>query len=242
MKKNCILFTATASTVCLLSACHSPPAYEHKEETPATRSSSPQGEQASSISSSTQSTPANTTNTSSNKAVEFKNGDGQKAFFLTHADKTGNVCGADGNYLFTFMEKVHEGKILLREQNKEGKFVTYVSMPSADHLKIEDEAHKELYKLKMDDEHIKLKDAQGNTVYKLKHEDYGIKIEDGDTKNVLYKVKTKEGKISLKTEDGKIVLSSDASMAPEVIACFGMDKLTKDQQYALAYALMFLRN
>jgi hypothetical protein len=222
----------------LLSACHSPPAYEHKEDTqpPATSSS----QKSSNSTGSREQSSTATSNASG--TVEFKSGEGQKAFHLTHGEKGGNVVAPDGNYLLTFTEKSHKGKKMVAVQGTDGKFVAYVSMPATDHLKLEDQSHKELYKLKMDDEHSKLKDNSGNTIYKLKNEDYGIKIEDGDTKNVLYKVKSKEGKISLRSQDDKTVLYSDASIPPLVMACFGMDKLSKDQQYALAYTLLFLRN
>ena len=238
-KKNFIF--VLAASICMLSACHSPPAYEHKEEAPPTATSSSQKSSTSTSSSAGSSEQSNTA-TSASGNVEFKSGEGQKAFYLTHGEKGGNVAGPDGNYLLSFTEKIHHEKKVVAVQGTDGKFVAYVSIPAADHLKIEDQNHKELYKLKMDDDHSKLKDSSGNTIYKLRNEDYGIKIEDGDTKNVLCKVKSKEGKISLRSQDDKTVLYSDVSMPPLVMACFGMDKLSKDQQYALAYTLMFLRN
>lgn len=234
--RNCLLIAA--STILLLSACHSQPAYEHKDDA----SSAPPAVSKPPVVSSDVSSSTPQSSVKSNGAIEFKNADGQKAFFLVHGPNSGNILGPEGNILLSFTDNLEGGKKIVRVQNGGSKFIAYISMPASDHLKIEDEKGKELYKLKMDDDHYKLKDSAGTTIYKLKVEPYGIKIEDGDTKNVLYKVKSKDGKIALKSEDGKEVFYSNATMPASVMACFGMDKLSREQQYALAYTLMYLRN
>ncbi len=175
-------------------------------------------------------------------SVDFKQDDGSAAFKFLHSTDRGELLDASGKVLMTFSENKGKDKVI-RVQDNSNKIVCYVKVAKTnDHIKIEDGSNHLLYKLNIEsDGDYKLKDAAGNTMYKLKEESYGFKIKEGNDSEGLYKIKQKDGKNSLKNAEGKTVLYSKSEMPKVILACFGMDKLPKDLQYALAYSLLFVR-
>ncbi|MBX9720504.1 MAG: hypothetical protein K2X81_03825 [Candidatus Obscuribacterales bacterium] len=175
-------------------------------------------------------------------SVDFKLDNGSPAFKFLHSKENGELLDANGKVMMTFSENQGKDRVV-RVQDNSNNVVCYVKIAKGnDHIKIEDSSNHLLYKLNMEsDGDYKLKDAAGTTVYKLKEESYGFKIKAGDDSEGLYKIKQKDGKNSLKNAEGKTVLYSKSEMPKVILACFGMDKLPKNLQYALAYSLLFMR-
>ncbi|MDA0867263.1 MAG: hypothetical protein O2890_12775 [Cyanobacteria bacterium] len=99
------------------------------------------------------------------------------------------------------------------------------------------EQTQELFILRaQDDGDYKLEDGSDAQIYRIKQRDYGYEVETPD-KTSLYKVKLKDGKLSLRDANEVTVMSTQSPLVPIAMACFGFDVLTPEQQAALAYAV-----
>ncbi len=173
--------------------------------------------------------------------IEFKSPD-KESFKITHGKNGGSVLSKAGATLLVFADKQSSnGPKGVKIDNASGKLVGFTRIIDEDSIHIEDANKKELFKFKIHDKNFKLKDAAEHELYKLKAESYGLKIEEAGSQDAIYKVKVKEGKISLKDAEGNTVLFTRSDVPAAAIACFALEKLNKEQQYALAYTLMFLR-
>lgn len=186
---------------------------------------------------------------SSSKAptsLEAESEDGKSLFKIVHAKSSGNVLSSEGKILLSFVENKESKSKYVRVEDASHNCIGYVKFSALNKMKLEDSNKKELFMLHFEqndkvENAFKLKDANNKTLYKIKDESYGLKLIEGEDGRTLYKVKVKNNKTKLKSEDGKTVLCSKSDAPPTVLACFGMDKLTKEQQYSLAYALEFMR-
>lgn len=244
MSKNKIIPGLLALSLCLLTAC----------QTTKVMTTSSDSQQPSKTETSTD-TSASTTESEADldlkkpaaplgdAILEFKSEDGKPAFMLIRKDEKGSVTDSSGKLLLQIKEKQSGKEKFIKVEDASGKVVSYVRMPGLNSIKVEDGNHNLVYKLRFEkDLHYKLKDADDNVLYKIKEQPYGLKLEEGPDNTPIFKVKVKEGKVSLKAVEGdKTVLYAKSDIPPSVLACFAMNKLSKEQQYALAYALMFLR-
>jgi len=173
---------------------------------------------------------------------KFEQENGKSLFKIAHDKGKGTILGADDQVVVSFNEFLSAKTQLLQVSDATGNCVGYVLLDGQNNLRIEDSNRQELFKLKFEnDGHFKLKDSHDSVIYKVKSEEYGLKILEGEDGKVLFKVKAGDGKVKLKTASGETILTSRSNVKAPVVACFGFGKLTKPQQYGVAYALEFLR-
>jgi hypothetical protein len=122
-------------------------------------------------------------------------------------------------------------------KNTADKVLGYV-VSSSGTWKLENaEQSQELYVLRRQaDGDYKLERGNNQPLYHIKARNDGFEIET-PAKQSLYKVKLKEGKLSLRNAQDKTVLSTKDKLVPVAIASFGFKELSREQQAALAYAV-----
>lgn len=226
-----------------LSACHSGDKAREESNDTFKESNNAQTSPVGTPSESADSQGSDTTAISSS-SVQFKQDNGKDLYKFLHSREGGKVEDADGNVLVSFFDNRDKGYKSVRVFDASSKESSVIRLPNSEQILIYDYRGGLLFKLNFkDDRHYKLKDAEGKTLYKVKEESYGLKIEEGEGEDgkALCKVKVKEGKVSLKDADGKTILYAKSDVPAQGLACFAMEKLSKEQQYGLAYALMFLR-
>jgi hypothetical protein len=127
------------------------------------------------------------------------------------------------------------GKIKLK--NSAEKTLGYV-VTKQGYWKVENpEQNKDLYILRRQNNgDYKLEDAANKEVYQIKPRNDGLEILTPNNQ-LVYKIKVKEGKISLRNSSEKTIFSTKSGISPIAFACFGFDVLTREQQAALAYAV-----
>lgn len=170
----------------------------------------------------------------STETIKFKRDDGAEAFsFKAMPDGAKLVDAADKELARFNVDTQQKIKI----KNAADQVLGYV-VPEAGYWKIENaEQSQELYVLRQqDDGDFKLETGNNQPIYRIKKRDYGFEIETPQ-KQSLYKVKVKEGKTSLRNAQDQTILSTRSAVRPEAIAAFGFDKLSREQQAALAYAV-----
>ncbi|MBX9686455.1 MAG: hypothetical protein K2X27_07105, partial [Candidatus Obscuribacterales bacterium] len=175
--------------------------------------------------------------------LAFAGPDGKDAFKVIHSKAGGSIINGEGQLQFTFSEAKHKGKKTVSIQDALGKEQGFIKVSKSDAIKVEDADHKMLYKLKTDEEtqHFKLKDADGKLIYKFRKEEYGMKISAGEDDQEVATVRIKDKNAILAESDGSVLLKTKSELPAEVLACFSMKKIKASYQYALAYALMFMR-
>lgn len=168
------------------------------------------------------------------ETIKFKPGSGAEGFSLKTMPDGAKLVDANDQELARLNVDAQQ-KIKIK--NATDQVLGYV-VPEAGYWKIENtDQSQELYILRrQNDGDFKLETGNNQPIYRIKKRDYGFEIESPD-KQSLYKVKVKEGKISLRNAQDQTVLSTRAAFRPEAIAAFGFDKLSREQQAALAYAV-----
>ena len=166
--------------------------------------------------------------------LKFKRDDGSEAFSIKfRADGAKLVDGDDQEIArFTLDES---GKVKIKDPSD--AVLGYV-ITQEGYWKVENaEQTQELFILRaQDDGDYKLEDGSDAQIYRIKQRDYGYEVETPD-KTSLYKVKLKDGKLSLRDANEVTVMSTQSPLVPIAMACFGFDVLTPEQQAALAYAV-----
>lgn len=168
------------------------------------------------------------------EAIKFKQADGSERFSLKFKpDGAKLVDGQDRELVRLTLDANQKIKI----KDAEDSVLGYVVSQDG-YWKLENaEQTEELYILRQQpDGDLKLEDGRDRALYRIKLRDYGYEIETPE-KQSLYKVKAKEGKISLRDASDQTVLSTRSAILPAAVACFGFDELTPEQQAALAYAV-----
>ncbi len=170
----------------------------------------------------------------STETIKFKRDDGAEAFSLKAMSDGAKLVDAADQELARFNVDAQQ-KIKIK--NAADQVLGYV-VPEAGYWKLENaEQSQELYVLRQqDDGDFKLETGDNQPIYRIKKREYGFEIETPQ-KQSLYKVKVKEGKTSLRNAQDQTILSTRSSVRPEAIAVFGFDKLSPEQQAALAYAV-----
>ncbi|MFE1746708.1 hypothetical protein [Coleofasciculus sp. H7-2] len=166
--------------------------------------------------------------------IKFKQEGGTEDFALkTEADGAKLVDGKDKELARFNVD--NGGKVKIK--NPTDKVLGYVVTKDG-YWKIENaDQTKELYILRrQNDGDYKLEDGANKEIYRIKARDYGFEIESPD-KQSLYKVKVKNGKVSLINAAEKPVFYTKSQVNPIAIASFGFDVLSKEQKAALAYAV-----
>lgn len=169
-----------------------------------------------------------------NETLKFKHDDGSEAFSLE--------LRADGAKLVDTNE-VELARFTLDERQKikikdsADRPLNYIVTQSG-YWKLENaDQTQELFVLRQqNDGDYKLEDGRDRPIYRIKARDYGFEIETPE-KQSLYKVKLKDDKLSLRNANDQTILATRSKIAPIVMACFGLDELTPEQQAGLAYAL-----
>ncbi|MBW4488464.1 MAG: hypothetical protein KME12_11805 [Trichocoleus desertorum ATA4-8-CV12] len=187
--------------------------------------------------SSTQSTPVAATSepsTSTSESIKFKQEDGAEAFVLRFMPDGAKLVNGKNQELVRLNV---DGQQKIKIKNATDQVLGYV-VPENDYWKLKNsDQSQELYVVRrQNDGDYKLETGTNQLVYRIKVRDYGFEIETPQ-KQSLYKVKVKEGKVSLRNASDQTVLSTKSNLAPIAIAPFGFDKLSQEQQVALAYAL-----
>lgn len=118
-----------------------------------------------------------------------------------------------------------------------GKLVGYAAIKGSAWAIETPERTKELYILSsQEDGNYQLKNGAGKAIYSIKLRDYGFEIEN-PAKQSLYKVKVEEDKIALVDASDQTYLYTNSAIPPLMLACFGFENLSIEQQAALAYAI-----
>ena len=187
--------------------------------------------------SSTQSTPVAATSQSSastSESIKFKQENGTEAFVLRFMPDGAKLVDSQNRELARLNVDLQQ-KIKIK--NSADQVLGYV-VPENDYWKLKnpDQSQKLYVVRRQTDGDYKLETGANQLVYRIKARDYGFEIETPE-KQSLYKVKVKECKISLRNASDQTVLSTKSNLAPIAIAPFGFDKLSREQQVALAYAL-----
>jgi len=185
--------------------------------------------------------PKTTTANQSNKVtgakteqVKFNSDNGSEAFSLKPESNGAKFVDGKGKELAHLtINKNQKVKI----KDAADKVLGYV-VKKEGYWKVEDaNQSKELYVLRRQrDGDYKLEDGTNNEIYRIKTRASGLEIES-PAKKSLYKVKVKEGKTSLKNDLDKTLFSTKSNFLPIAVACFGFDKLSREQQAALSYAV-----
>lgn len=167
-------------------------------------------------------------------SVKFKLDSGADAFSLKPKDNGAKFVDGNDKELARLTVDANQ-KVKIKDASD--KVLGYV-VKKEGYWKIEDvNQTKELFILRhQSDGDYKLEDGANTQIYRIKARSDGFEIETPQ-KQSLYNAKVKEGKISLKNASGETVLSTKAKVLPIVVACFGFDKLSREQQAALAYAV-----
>jgi hypothetical protein len=166
--------------------------------------------------------------------IKFKTEGGSDLFSLKQqADGAKLVDGKEQE--LARMKADKPGKIKFK--NAADKTLGYVVIKQG-YWKLENpEQNKELYILrKQSNGNYKLEDAANKEIYQIKPRDNGLEILKYNNQ-LVYKIKVKEGKISLRNPSEKTIFSTKSGISPIAFACFGFDVLTREQQAALAYAV-----
>lgn len=165
--------------------------------------------------------------------IKFKQAGGAEKFSLKFKSDGAKLVDEADNELARL--KLDGNKVKIKDPADE--VLGYVVL-QAGYWKLENaEQTEELYVLRrQDDGDFKLETGDDAQVYRIKVRDYGYEVETPE-KESLYKVKTKNGKISLRDANDQTVLSTKSAMTPVAMAPFGFDVLTPPQQAALAYAV-----
>jgi hypothetical protein len=190
---------------------------------------------ASSPTTSTTTTVAQNSNTATlTDSVKFKLESGADAFSLKPKENGAKFVDVNDKELARLTVDANQ-KVKIKDASD--KVLGYV-VKKEGYWKIEDANQtKELFILRhQSDGDYKLEDGTNTEIYRIKARSDGFEIETPQ-KQSLYKVKAKEGKTSLKNASEKTVLSTKSKVLPIAVACFGFDKLSREQQAALAYAV-----
>jgi hypothetical protein len=180
--------------------------------------------------------------TLSETSLDFLRADKDSSFKFVHSGKNQKVLSADGRILLTFETSPKKAQKVLKVSNAAGKCSGYINLANFNYIKIEDAGRKDLYQLRFEkDNHFKLKDPQGINLCTIAEQNNMLQIEAARTGKTIYRVLTRGTRAELQSADGKTVLSAKAGLPLSVLACFGLDELSKEQQYSLAYALVFLK-
>lgn len=165
--------------------------------------------------------------------VKFKLDGGSEAFSLKPKADGAKLETPDGQELARLT--VDKQKVKIKDASDR---VLGYAIAKDGYWKLENaEQTEELFILRQqDDGDYKLETGADEAVYRIKKRDYGWEIETPQ-KQSLYKVKDKEGKISLRDASDRNVLTTKSEVAPIAVACFGFDVLSREQQAALAYAV-----
>jgi hypothetical protein len=167
--------------------------------------------------------------------IKFKQADGSEKYSLKlKPDGAKLVDGADQELARLTVDETQKVKI----KDAGDQVLGYVVSQDG-YWKLENPAQtQELYILRrQEDGDFKLEEGTTDAlVYRIKVRDYGYEIESPQETS-LYKVKVKDGKISLRNARDETVMSTRSSLVPAAMVCFGFDVLTPAQQSALAYAV-----
>ncbi len=167
-------------------------------------------------------------------SVKFKLESGADAFSLKPKENGAKFVDVNDKELARLTVDANQ-KVKIKDASD--KVLGYV-VKKEGYWKIEDANQtKELFILRhQSDGDYKLEDGTNTEIYRIKARSDGFEIETPQ-KQSLYKVKAKEGKTSLKNASEKTVLSTKSKVLPIAVACFGFDKLSREQKAALAYAV-----
>lgn len=176
--------------------------------------------------------------TASNQKIKFKRDGGAKVFTLK--PEADGVQLVDGNNKELARFEVDDGpKVKIKD--KTDQVIGYVVLKNGNWQVKNADQTKELYILRrQDNRNYQLENGANKKIYEIKARDYGLEIETPNQQS-LYQVKVKNGKISLMNASAQTVLYTKSQLTPIVIACFGFDVLSHEQQAALAYAVKLSR-
>ncbi len=167
-------------------------------------------------------------------SVKFKRDSGADAFSLKPKDNGAKFVDGNDKELARLTVDANQ-KVKIKDASD--KVLGYV-VKKEGYWKIEDANQtKELFILRhQSDGDYKLEDGANTQIYRIKVRSDGFEIETPQ-KQSLYKVEAKEEKISLRNASEKTILSTKSKILPIAVACFGFDKLSREQKAALAYAV-----
>lgn len=168
------------------------------------------------------------------ETIKFKQESGAEAFTMKLLEDGAKLIDPSEKELARYKQD-ETRKIKIK--NAEDKVLGYI-VPEADYWKIKDaQQTQELYVLRhQDGQDYKLENGENQLIYHIRVRNYGYEIE-APGKQSLYKVKLRDGKISLRDASDRTILATRAKVLPIVVACFGMDALSREQQAGLAYAI-----
>jgi hypothetical protein len=178
-------------------------------------------------------------NENSPQNIKFKYRQGTEAFTIKPRENGAKLEAADGKKLARFT-KAGSGKFKIK--NATDGISGYVTIePGVWTLKnLED--NKVLYILRSQkDGTYKLETAANKEIYQVQVKESGWEIKTTEN-GLIYKIKDKDKKISLTNSKDEVLIYTKANILPIVVACFGFDILTKEQQAALAYAVNLSEN
>ncbi|MBE9080027.1 hypothetical protein IQ241_22505 [Romeria aff. gracilis LEGE 07310] len=219
MNQRTALSTLLAASLWLLGSCSSPaPETQTAPPAPPSESAAQPG-----------SVPQ-----AADEKIKFKQADGSERFSIKFKPDGAKLVDGEDRELARFTLDA-DRKIKIKDA--EDSVLGYVVSQDG-YWKLENaEQTEELFILRQQpDGDLKLEDGRDRALYRIKLRDYGYEIETPE-KQSLYKVKAKEGKISLRDASDQTVLSTRSAILPAAVACFGFDELTPEQQAALAYAV-----
>lgn len=171
--------------------------------------------------------------------IDFKCAKPDDSFSL-EGSATQGTYSKGGKVWLTFASAKSGQKLGFK--NDSGAPLGFIKCSQPGKWKVEDATGKDLFVLEKEaDGRYKFKDASDKILFEVKNEQYGLKIEDA-AKMTVFKVHKKDDKLVLKASDSSEVFSTNASVDPIVVACFGFSSLNANQKAALAYAVSFLRN
>jgi len=172
--------------------------------------------------------------TSQTDKIKFKREDGSELFSLEFRPDGAKLEGAAGEEMARFT--VDEAQKVKVKDASDATLAYIVS--DADKWKVENAAQtEELYILRrQSDGDYKFETGADQEIYRIKQRDYGFEIETPD-KVSRYKVKLKEGKLSLRDASETTVLYTKDPLPAIALVPLGLDELTREQQLGLTYAL-----
>ena len=177
--------------------------------------------------------------------IEFCGPDGAPAFKFVHSrsGSSGSAFDAKGRILLRFTDdRSVKTQKFVRIENNEDKLLGFIRVVGIYSINVEDEKKNLLYKLHFDNAgRYSLRDPQDRVIYRLLDASGNLKIQKGETGKTLFGTGIKGGKVELRSADGNIVLSSRPEVPALALTGFGMKELTKEQQFGLAYSLLFMR-
>ncbi|WP_008309706.1 hypothetical protein [Leptolyngbya sp. PCC 6406] len=176
-----------------------------------------------------------TTAQSSTDQLKFKHDDGSEAFALKFQDNGAKLVDSSDQEIARLT--VNDGGKVKIKDPSDTELGYVVSYDGYWKVKNADQTQ-DLFVLKArEGDGYRMDDGQGNRLYRIKQRDYGYEIQTAEEVS-LYKIKLKDGKLSLRDVNDDTVISIRSAMSPAAMTAFGLDALSLEQQAALAYAII----